>query len=74
MKAKKETANENKRGFYEHRPNREFKASLSKDGKYWIFKDITTHIVPREYLDKVKVDQAGGRGGELHGGNKKVDD
>lgn len=40
--------------FYEHKPKRELKASLSKDGKYWILKDITTHIVSREYLSKIE--------------------
>lgn len=42
--------------FYEHKPMRELKASLSKDGRYWIFKDVTTHIVSREYLEKIEND------------------
>lgn len=54
MKAKTKLKNEIKKGHYEHKPKREFKASLSKDGKFWIFKDITTHIVPKEYLNKVQ--------------------
>lgn len=74
MKAKMEKAKEEKRGFYEHRPKREFKASVSKDGRFWIFKDITTHIVPKGYLDKVEISKAGGPDGEPHGGDKKVDD
>ena len=73
MKNKKNGANDEKRGFYEHRPRREFKASVSKDGKYWIFKDITTHIVPKQYLDKVQVDQAGGPDCAPNGGDEKVD-
>lgn len=40
--------------FYEHKPKRELKASLSMDGRYWIFKDVTTHIVSREYLEKIE--------------------
>lgn len=73
MKAKNKNEKEQK-GFYEHRPQREFKASVSRDGRYWIFKDITTHIVPKEYLDKVSVGQAGGPDCEGVGGDKKVDD
>ena len=68
-----------KEEFYEHKPNREFKATLSKDGKYWIFKDITTHIVSREYLETVEKccrDESsnGGRGVQTMGaGNAKSD-
>lgn len=47
--------NENKeKPYYEHKPIREFKASISKDGKFWLFKDITTHVVPRSYISKVE--------------------
>ncbi len=52
----KENKEQKGRGFYEHRPIRDFKASVSKDGKFWVFKDITTHIVPRSYLSKIEVD------------------
>lgn len=55
MKANGKQESENEREeFYEHKPKRELKASLSKDGKYWIFKDVTTHIVSREYLEKIE--------------------
>ena len=52
-KGKQKTENEREE-FYEHKPKRELKASLSKDGRYWIFKDVTTHIVSREYLEKIE--------------------
>ena len=60
---KKQNAKE-KKNFYEHKPYREFKASLSEDGKYWIFRDVTIHVVPREYLRKVEnsVSEDGGDG------------
>ena len=55
MKTKsKETSESEREEFYEHKPKRELKASLSKDGQYWIFKDVTTHIVSREYLEKIE--------------------
>ncbi len=55
MKSKSKEKSENEREeFYEHKPKRELKASLSKDGRYWIFKDVTTHIVSREYLEKIE--------------------
>ncbi len=53
---KKQNEQKKGRGFYEHKPNREFKASISKDGKYWVFKDITIHVVPRSYISKVELD------------------
>ena len=47
--------NENKeKPYYEHKPIREFKATVSKDGKFWLFIDITTHVVPRSYISKVE--------------------
>ena len=33
---------------------REFKTILSKDGRTWVFKDITTWLVPVGYLDKIR--------------------
>lgn len=53
-KAKKKINQEEKH--YEHKPVRDFKASISKDGKYWVFKDITTHFVPRKYLSTIESD------------------
>lgn len=80
MKANGKQESENKREeFYEHKPKRELKASLSKDGKYWIFKDVTTHIVSRDYLEKIEksIRDAGseprGRGKTLGAGNAKGD-
>lgn len=57
--------------FYEHKPKRELKASLSKDGKYWILKDVTTHIVSREYLAKIERSHAEGDV-EPRSGNKAM--
>ena len=55
MKTKSiDVSNSEREEFYEHKPKRELKASLSKDGRYWIFKDVTTHIVSREYLEKIE--------------------
>ena len=53
---KKETKNSTKEEntYYEHKPIREFKAKISKDGKFWLFKDITTHVVPRNYVSKIE--------------------
>ena len=48
--------NKQEEKFYEHKPVRDFKASISKDGKYWVFKDITTHFVPRKYLSTIESD------------------
>lgn len=80
MKAKGKQVSENEREeFYEHKPKRELKASLSKDGRYWIFKDVTTHIVSRDYLEKIErsVRDEGsdsrGRGQTLGAGNAKDD-
>ena len=57
MKQKQNQKDQKKeKSFYEHKPKREFKASLSKDGKYWIFKDITTNIIPRGYISKIELD------------------
>jgi len=43
----------NGKRFFERRPNFEFKADLSKDGKYWILKNITTWIIPNTYFDAI---------------------
>ena len=43
---------------YERKPNNEFKAALSEDGRFWIFKDITTWIVPVNYLDTISKSKA----------------
>jgi len=51
----KETKNKEK-SYYEHKPVREFKATISKDGKFWLLKDITTHFVPRKYLSTIESD------------------
>ncbi len=57
MSNSNDSKNETKgRDFYDHKPIREFKASISKNGKFWLFKDITTHIVPRKYVSKIDMD------------------
>lgn len=43
-----------RRQYYEHKPVRELKAKISQDGKFWILKDITTHMVPRTYLSTIE--------------------
>ena len=46
--------NDKKRSpFFERKPNFEFKADISKDGKYWILKEITTWIIPVNYFDAI---------------------
>ena len=73
MKSKKETSNTEKKEFYEHKPYREFKASLSKDRKYWIFRDITIHVVPCDYLRKVESTPIERNDVQLGCGVKKMD-
>ena len=36
------------------RPAREFRAGLSKDGKYWLFRDTTTWFIPVNYLAAIQ--------------------
>ena len=48
---------ENKNDKYQRKPIHEFKANLSKDGRYWIFKNIETWIIPATYLDKIRSSQ-----------------
>ena len=64
-------------GYYEHKPIREFKAKISKDGKFWLFKDITTHVVPRNYLSKIEsefvIEQSKSGGSQSVGSNRKVE-
>lgn len=45
--------NNEKKKFFERKPNFEFKADLSSDGKYWILKDITTWIIPVNYFEAI---------------------
>jgi len=56
--------NENKNNRYSRKPVHDFKATISEDGRFWIFKDITTWIIPRGYLDKIN---------ETHAAGKKTD-
>jgi len=39
------------------KPVQEFKAFLSQDKKYWIFKNITTWIIPVNYLNAITQSQ-----------------
>lgn len=71
MKKEQQSNQMEREEFYEHKPKRELKASLSKDGRYWILKDITTHIVSREYLSKVE-DSFQSEGVQNGSGAKKV--
>jgi len=36
------------------RPAREFRAGLSKDGKYWLLRDTTTWFIPVNYLAAIQ--------------------
>lgn len=36
------------------RPIREFNAGLSKDGKYWLFRDTTLWVIPVNYLAAIR--------------------
>jgi hypothetical protein len=38
---------------YERKPNHDFTAKLSRDGRFFIFKETTTYVVPRKYLDVI---------------------
>ncbi|MGK5086902.1 hypothetical protein WDW86_05040 [Bdellovibrionota bacterium FG-2] len=46
----KPTQQEGERKFGKREPIREFKAQLSEDGRYWIFRDVTTWLIPVNYL------------------------
>ena len=35
-------------------PAREFQASISKDGKYWLLRDTTTWFIPVNYLEAIR--------------------
>lgn len=39
-----------KREYQDRKPNHEVRINLSQDGKYFIFQDITTWILPRNYI------------------------
>ncbi len=54
MKDESKNLRKKENTYYEHKPIREFKAKISKDGKFWLFKDITTHVVPRNYVSKIE--------------------
>ena len=38
---------------FERKPIHEFKAALSEDQRFWIFKNIETWIIPVGYLDAI---------------------
>ncbi len=42
-----------KKQYFERKPIHEFKAQLSQDGKFWIFRDIKTWIISIGYLDSI---------------------
>ena len=41
---------EGERATLTRKPIHEFKTRLSQDGKYWMFQNITTWIIPTNYL------------------------
>ncbi len=42
-----------KREYSDRKPNHEVRINLSQDGKYVIFQDITTWILPRNYISTI---------------------
>ena len=38
---------------FTRKPMHEFKTRLSQDGKYWMFQNITTWIIPTNYLSTI---------------------
>jgi hypothetical protein len=44
---------ENEKPKFSRKPNHEFRAQISNDKKYWIFKNIETWIIPVNYLDTI---------------------
>ena len=44
--------NENKKPF-ERKPNFDFRAKISQDGRFWIIERTETWILPRKYLDVI---------------------
>ena len=48
------TKNEQNKQPPSRRPAREFRASLSKNGKYWLLRDTTTWFIPVNYLAAIQ--------------------
>lgn len=44
---------QDKRKFFERKPNFDFSAKLSRDGRFFIFKETQTWVIPRKYLDVI---------------------
>lgn len=42
----------------ERKPAQEFSAALSKDGKYWLFRDTKTWFIPVNYLEAIRRSRA----------------
>lgn len=57
--------------FCERRPTHEFKPSVSRDGKYFILRYITTWIVPVNYLKKIETTAAEDRASAENGGKTR---
>lgn len=43
---------------YERKPNFDFTAKLSRDGRFYILKETKTWVVPRKYLDVIAQNHA----------------
>lgn len=43
---------------YGRKPNFDFTAKLSRDGRYYILKETKTWVVPRKYLDVIAQNHA----------------
>lgn len=42
----------------ERKPIHEFKVHLSEDKRFWVFKEVTTWIIPVQYLDAISKKKA----------------
>lgn len=51
--------NENGTRRSDRKPDRQLKVALSKDGRYWIFRDTTTWFIPANYLTAISNNSAG---------------
>lgn len=53
-----------KREYQNRKPNHEVRVNLSQDGKYFIFQDITTWILPRNYIAAILKNSGAGKSQE----------
>jgi hypothetical protein len=51
--------NEGRTRHSDRKPDRQLKVALSKDGRYWIFRDTTTWFIPANYLTAISNNSGG---------------